>query len=299
MVYDNYCRSNNVYGMNIHWTPGFHLDNGYKDWDCVPDVGNFLGLNNEVQIAQCSVCREQDYYSLKAQCVMNPTTTTSITTTTLSSTTTTQAGGAWIIRGCGDACRNDCISQGNNNLCSASSMYTCVNACPACGVTTTQAYKTCAAIGQALSTVFYDSAPSGYTCQSQYFTEAGKYCYYSCTTQTTQPVTTTTLPTCDNKCKQLGYQWGTCSEQVISGSSLSIFGLCGQFNCWCGYFTTTTQPVTTTTMPGYCGDGICSSGENCPNDCGTGNPWYVMPVLIIGALAMVGAGIYYYQKKRK
>ena len=309
MVYSNYCRNNNIYGMNIYWTSGFYLNNGFKDWDCVPDIGNMLGHNTEVLIAQCGTCKEQDYYSLKAQCV-NPTTTT---TTTLSSTTTTTAPGNCIVRGCGSTCMNDCLAQGTSNLCSVTNSYVCLNACPTCGITTTTtAYKTCAQVGALLSSVFYDSPPSGYNCLNQYFPVAGKNCYYSCTqtTQISQPTTTTTLPSCDNKCKQLGYQWGTCSDQVISGSSLSIYGFCGQINCWCGNFGTTTQPTTSTTMVDWCGDGICTgvgnSGENkenCPDDCGAATPWYMDQTFIAGmlivAVTSLGAAIYLKKKKQK
>jgi len=209
MVYDNYCKNGDVYGVEVYWTPGYHIDNGYRDWDCVPDTQNILGLNKEVMIEDCSrTCRAQDYYSLKAQCIAQTTTTTTTTTTTLAA--------SCVIDGCGDACRNNCLNQGNLNQCSASAVYTCINTCPTCGAgttlpVTTMGYQTCAAIGQSQNITLYDTAPIGYICQGQYYAQAGKTCYYAC-----QLTTTTTQMGCGTKCLQMGYSWGMCAEKPVN-----------------------------------------------------------------------------------
>jgi hypothetical protein len=56
--------------------------------------------------------------------------------------------------------------------------------------TTTLTYKTCSQIGVSLNSVFYDNQPSGFTCANQFFPDAGKNCYYSCTVNPTIPTTT-------------------------------------------------------------------------------------------------------------
>jgi len=73
------------------------------------------------------------------------------------------------------------------------------------------------------------------------------------------------------------------------GLGMSIYGLCENNNCWCGY-------ATTTTTPQYCGDGICSPYENCAADCETQQPNYIIPLIIV---ILIATGITYYYKKRK
>jgi hypothetical protein len=64
--------------------------------------------------------------------------------------------------------------------------------------TTTLTYKTCPQIGVLLNSVLYDNPPTGFTCQNQFFPDAGKQCYHSCISNIppTQPTTTisTTMP---------------------------------------------------------------------------------------------------------
>jgi hypothetical protein len=61
--------------------------------------------------------------------------------------------------------------------------------------TTTLIYMTCSQVGVLLNSVFYDVAPSGFTCTNQYFPQAGKNCYYSCNANPTNPTTTQAITT--------------------------------------------------------------------------------------------------------